>query len=193
MTTEIPDFDALYRADPDPWAVRSSAYEQRKLGIVLACLGRPRYAQVWDPSCGVGALAAALADRADAVLASDASAEAVALTRELCADRPEVEVRRIPLPDPPARSGFDLVVLAEFWYYLDAADRRATLAMLDRHVAPDAEIVSLHWRAKPHDGWFSGDDAEREIATDLGGRGYTRTTHLVDERFTLAVHRRSRS
>ncbi len=193
MTTEIPDFDALYRSDPDPWSVRSSAYEQRKLGIVLACLSQARYANAWDPSCGVGALAGGLAARADRVLATDASVEAVALTRAHCADMANVDVGRLALPAAPDRSGFDLVVLAEFWYYLDAGARAQTLAMIEDRVAAAAEVVSLHWRAKPHDGWFSGEDAEREIATDLGRRGWTRTTQLVDQEFSLAIHRRDRT
>ncbi|HYI57876.1 MAG TPA: hypothetical protein VEX66_06885 [Microlunatus sp.] len=33
---DVPDFDALYRQDPDPWGVASSFYERRKLQIVLA-------------------------------------------------------------------------------------------------------------------------------------------------------------
>jgi hypothetical protein len=53
---DLPDFDALYRDDPDPWQVRSSFYEQRKLDIVLAGLQRPRYRSAWDPACGVGEL-----------------------------------------------------------------------------------------------------------------------------------------
>ena len=95
--TEIPDFDALYRAEPDPWSVRTSHDEQRKLSIILACLSRPRYEAAWDPSCGVGELAFRLADRAARVLATDASAEAVALTRQRCADRPCVEVAQLRL------------------------------------------------------------------------------------------------
>ena len=54
----VPDFEALYQADADPWQVRSSFYEARKLDLLLACLSRPMYDAAWDPSCGVGELAA---------------------------------------------------------------------------------------------------------------------------------------
>jgi hypothetical protein len=67
----VPDFDAVYRADPDPWRVRSSHYETRKLAIVLACLSRESYRKAWDPGCGVGELAALLASRAVWILATD--------------------------------------------------------------------------------------------------------------------------
>jgi SAM-dependent methyltransferase len=189
--TEIPDFDALYRAEPDPWSVRTSPYEQRKLSITLACLNRPRYVAAWDPACGVGELAFRLADRADRVLATDASAEAVALTRQRCADRAEVEVAQSRLPLPPAWTGLDLIVLSEFCYYLEAADRRSMLTMINSVAADNAEVLSVHWRFKPHDGWLSGESVQREIAGGLRRSGWTQTTHHLDTDFILDVHRRS--
>jgi len=189
--TEIPDFDALYRAEPDPWSVRTSPYEQRKLSITLACLNRPRYVAAWDPACGVGELAFRLADRADRVLATDASAEAVALARQRCADRAGVEVARSRLPLPSAWTGLDLIVLSEFCYYLEAADRRSMLTMINSVAADNAEVLSVHWRFKPHDGWLSGESVQREIAGGLRRSGWTQTTHHLDTDFILDVHRRS--
>ena len=189
--TEIPDFDALYRAEPDPWSVRTSPYEQRKLSVILACLTRPRYVAAWDPSCGVGELAFQLADRAERVLATDASAEAVALTKQRCADRASVEVAQLRLPLPPPCTGHDLIVLSEFCYYLDAADRRSLLTMINSVAAGDAEVLSVHWRFKPHDGWLSGESVQREIAGGLRRSGWTQTTHHLDTSFILDVHRRN--
>ena len=57
----IPDFDALYRADPDPWEVGSSWYERRKLSVLLASLPRQHYAVAWEPGCGPGLTTTALA------------------------------------------------------------------------------------------------------------------------------------
>jgi len=189
--TEIPDFDALYRAEPDPWSVRTSPYEQRKLSITLACLNRPRYRAAWDPACGVGELAFRLADRADRVLATDASAEAVALARQRCADRAGVQVARLRLPLPSAWTGLDLIVLSEFCYYLEAADRRSMLTMINSVAADNAEVLSVHWRFKPHDGWLSGENVQREIAGALRRSGWAQTTHHLDTNFILDVHRRS--
>ncbi len=60
MTHHVPDFEALYVRDPDPWQVGSSWYEQRKLSIVLASLPKPPVplrlgARLWagDRVCGV--------------------------------------------------------------------------------------------------------------------------------------------
>lgn len=47
MPASPTDLDSWYRDDPDPFAVRSSPYEQRKLAVVLASLTAPRYALVW--------------------------------------------------------------------------------------------------------------------------------------------------
>jgi SAM-dependent methyltransferase len=188
--TETPDFDALYRADPDPWQVRSSAYEGRKLGILLASLTSPAYASAWDPGCGVGELAARLAQRCDLVLASDASPEAVRLTRERCTDLDNVTTAVVSLPLPPPTSGFDLVVLSEFLFYLDPTGRRQAMAIIDERCAPSAELASLHWRPKPHDAWLSGEAMQAEISADLGARGWTRHTHHDDRDFVLDIHRR---
>ena len=184
---DLPDFDALYRRDPDPWNVRSSFYEQRKLSIVLACLQRPRYRFAWDPACGVGELAAELATRSERVLASDASAEAVRLTRQRGAGLTGLEIRRLALPDvPPAPPrGFDLVVLSEFLYYLPAADRAATLAALATVVGEDAEVLSVHWRHHPHDAWLSGADVESEVVDGLVELGWRHRFRHDDRDFVV--------
>ena len=184
---QTPDFDDLYRRDSDPWRVRSSFYEQRKLALLLACLNAPRYRSVWDPASGVGELATRLAPRTERLLATDASAEAVALTRRHCAGLGQVEVGAHTLPAPPASSGpaFDLVVLAEFVYYLDADDRAATWAMLDAVTAAEAEILSVHWRHHPDDAWLSGQDVQAEVVEALTARGWRHRLHHDDRDFVV--------
>ena len=81
---KVPDFDALYAADPDPFQVQSSSTSSSKIGLILNCLTKPTYAAAWDPACGVGELAARVADRAERVLA-DAPHQAVHLSRRRCA------------------------------------------------------------------------------------------------------------
>lgn len=188
---DVPDFDAVYRADADPWRVRSSYYERRKLEIVLACLTAPAYASAWDPACGVGELAARLAGRANRVLATDSSTEAVRLSTERCADLSNVQVQVSALPHPPGRTGFDLVVLSEFLYYLSEADRAATLVLVDAATAPIAEVVALHWRHQPHDGHLSGDRMQAEIDAALTARGWQPVVQHGDEDFSLTCFRRS--
>ena len=131
-----PDFDAKYRADPDPWDVGGSPYEQRKRGVVLAGLRRPRYAGAWDPACGTGHLTADLAARCDRVVASDASPTAARLAAERCAGL-AVAVSHRALPEAPEDGAFapDLVLLSEVFYYLSDAERAATVAVVDARAA----------------------------------------------------------
>lgn len=187
----VPDFESLYAREPDPWQVRSSFYEQRKLDVLLATLGRPFYGSAWDPACGVGELALRLSARCTTVLATDLAASAVELTRHRCAGESAITVAQLTLPaapEPPQT--FDLVVLSEFLYYLDADDRAAALDLVDTLTSSDAEIVSVHWRHHPHDAWLSGVDTEAEIAGHLSAHGWSQTVSHHDEQFVLDSFRR---
>ena len=193
--TRIPDFDDLYRRDSDPWQVRSSFYEQRKLALLLACLDAPTYRVAWDPACGVGEFAARLAPRTEQLLATDASAEAVELTRRRCVGLPQVKVfqHTLPAASPRPQRDIDLVLLAEFVYYLDAEDRAATLTMVDAVTSPDAEVVSVHWRYRPHDAWLSGEDVQTEVVDTLQALGWQHRVQHDDRDFVVNCLRRESS
>jgi SAM-dependent methyltransferase len=190
---DVPDFDTLYRGDPDPWQVASSFYEQRKQAVLLASLTRATYGSAWDPGCGTGELAAQLAKRADAVLATDASVEAVRLTAARCAELPQVAAARIRQPGPPDRGGggFDLIVIAEFAYYLTDTDRAEMWRTVSSAGAPEAEIVVIHWRHRPHDAHLSGFDVNGEAVRALTSeRGWHPAVRHDDQDFVLDVLRR---
>jgi SAM-dependent methyltransferase len=180
-----PDFDAMYAADPDPWAVGTSAYERRKRAVVLACLRRERYTSAWDPACGTGHLTADLAARCDRVVASDASATAARIAAERCAGL-AVEVVHRALPEAPAPDVRpDLVVLSEVVYYLADAVRAATLALVDERAARAAEVVCVHWDGAPEDAWLSGPAAQLEVVAQLAERGWVHRIHHDDDGFLL--------
>ena len=167
----IPDFEAMYRADPDPWAVHSSWYEQRKLSVLLAALPRARYARAWEPGCGVGAETVALAARVDHLVASDLSATAVAETARRVAGLDHVQVVRSELPEVPLDGPVDLVVAAEFLYYVD--DLTGAFDALWSACAPGAHVVVEHWAHDPHDAHRSGPQthvALRSSATEHDAR-----------------------
>lgn len=191
-----PDFDALYRADPDPFAVGSSWYERRKIAVVLASLAQPEYEVCWDAAAGTGHLAAGLATRCGRVLATDASTVAVealsqaraqAGSRQGQAVPANVSVRKSTLPELPDEAlAADLVVVSEVLYYLPDPERQSTLEMLaDRQ----AEIVAVHWRHHPEDTYLSGTETTRELHSVLTAAGFTRTVAHEDTDFVLSVHR----
>ena len=172
-----PDFEAMYAADPDPWSVQTSWYERRKLAVLLAALPRERYRRAWEPGCGIGVGTAALADRTNDLVASDGSSRAVAATRDRTAVMPHVRVVESDLPEVPLDAPVDLVVAAEFLYYLDGL--AAGVTALWAACAPGAHLACVHWARHPHDGYLSGVQLHgllRLSATERGAR------HLVDHR-----------
>ncbi|NUR06504.1 MAG: methyltransferase domain-containing protein [Nocardioidaceae bacterium] len=179
-----PDFDAMYAADPDPWRVASSWYEQRKLSVLLASLPRERYRSGWEPGCGIGVATERLAGRVDTLVASDVSPRAVAATSRRV-DSTGVRVVESGLPHVPVDGPVDLVVAAELLYYLEDLD--AAVGALASACASGAHLVLLHWAQHPHDAFRSGPRTHAVILDELGGRG---ASHLVahrDEDFVLDV------
>ena len=148
-------FQQLYEQDADPWKVRERWYEQRKRNLMLACLPQQRYRHAFEPACGNGELTAALAQRADAVLATDLSAEAVRLTRQRLqelepGDAGRVAVRQQAAPREWPDGAFDLIVLSEVVYYLPEHE---VLQLRDRcaeALTTDGTLVLCHWR-RPFD------------------------------------------
>ncbi|MGJ3510007.1 hypothetical protein [Enemella sp. A6] len=181
----MPDFDQLYRTDPDPFRVGSSWYEQRKIEVVLACLPRQRYRLGWDAAAGTGHLAARLTERCDRVIATDASASAAAL-----GDPRFAASFRSALPAlPPEAGGADLVVVSEVLYYLPAGGRAATLVML---AAMSADVVCVQWRHLPHDAYLSGAEAQAEFEEALAAAGHQQLVRHDEPDFLLSIHRAGR-
>lgn len=195
---EVPDFDALYRSRSDPWQVGSSFYERRKLELLVAALQRPRYTTAWDPACGTGHLAARLAQRCQRVVATDLADAAVALAQTTCRGLDNVGLHRRTVPDdgsPPDAEHVDLLVLAEFCYYLDQDHRAGLVELVHRTCRPAAggesgEVVVVHWRHEPHDAWLSGAAVNAEIVDALTARGWRPTMRIDDSEFVLDGLRR---
>lgn len=186
------DFERLYVADPDPWEVGTSWYERRKIALVLGCLRRERYAQAWDAGCGTGHLTVGLAGRCERVLATDASTEAVRITRARVAEWPGVGCVRSALPAAPtADVRPDLIVLSEVLYYLDADDRRATYDLVTAIATPDADVVGVHWGLRSDGYRQTGARTQRELGDALAERGWTRVVTHTDEEFLVGVWSRA--
>lgn len=189
VVPEYLDFDALYRADPDPFQVSSSWYEQRKIEVVLASLSQFRYELAWDCACGTGHLAAALAARCGRVLATDASAEAVRLSSRTTADLGNVDCELAALPDvPPSVGPGSLVVVSEVLYYLDDQTRAASYQAI---ASTGQEVVVVHWRHYPPDAFLSGARATAESVEVLSALGWSASVWHEESDFVLATMLRS--
>jgi trans-aconitate methyltransferase len=182
-----PDFDELYESRGDPWQVETSWYERRKLAILLASLPNERYGAGWEPGCGLGVTTERLAGRCDQLVATDGSGVAVRRTQARCARLPHVSVEQQSLPaTPAARAPFDLVIAAEFLYYLP--DLAESVAALWQTTRPGGHLVVLHWRHDPHDGSMSGAALHATIEADAESRGARRLVAHNDDDFVLDVY-----
>jgi SAM-dependent methyltransferase len=141
-------FDRLYQQSDDPWKLREGWYESRKRSLTLALLPRPRYTNAFEPGCANGELTVELAKRCDALLAADLHERAVTLARERVAGVPHVRVeqRTVPREWPSAAGPFDLIVVSEFAYYLDAAELETLAARIAASLTTDGTLLACHWR-----------------------------------------------
>lgn len=125
-STPPPVFEALYARDRDPWDFETSAYERGKYRETLAALPSRRFRSGLEIGCSIGVLTRLLADRCAALLAIDVAEAALAEARRKCRDVPHVEFRRAIIPAEWPDGTFNLVVMSEILYFLDADDIERT-------------------------------------------------------------------
>jgi len=169
MMARMPDsyFDSMYEASADPWQLQDRWYEQRKFAITMALLPHPRYRHAFEPGCSVGVLTEQLVGRCDHVTATDVAAAALESARERLPND-NVTLLRRSLDDAWPATDFDLIVLSEVGYYLQATALRE---MLDREVprlTNPATIVAAHWRHSVADYPMTGDQTNGVIAATPG-------------------------
>lgn len=151
MSVEDRYFDGLFSGNDDPWAFRQRWYEQRKRAITLAALPRPHYRAIFEPGCANGELSAELASRCDRLLCCDTAAAAVALARTRLSLFDHAEVRQSRLPAEWPEEKFDLIVISEIGYYLDADDLKRLIVKAEQSLTADGQLLACHWRP-PIDG-----------------------------------------
>jgi len=162
-------FDELYNANPDPWHFRTSDYEAEKYSATLDALSRPGYRCALEVGCSIGVFSRQLAARCESLLAVDASSVALASAHEGCSacDNVTFEVCNVPGNFP--KGTFDLIVLSEVIYHLDAPDVHRLAAHCAQALDNDGEIITCHW---------------------LGETDYPLTGALASDLFALAMVKR---
>jgi SAM-dependent methyltransferase len=190
VPNRLPDeyFDELYAADDDPWRLRSRWYEQRKYALTMAALPRPRYGHALELGCSIATVTVRLAERCDRVTALDVSRSALRtadlrLREAGCRDR--VTLVRGSIDDPWPPHQFDLVVLSEVGYYLDATTLESVLRRELPGLASGATVVAVHWRHAVDEYPQTGDAVHRMIAAIPGMHALC---HYQDDDFLLDVY-----
>lgn len=139
-------FEARYRADPDPWGYRSSEYEKAKYAATLAACGSGPYAHALELGGSIGVFSARLAPRCRRLETIDFSATAVRSARGALAGHPHAHAILGEIPHDIPAGPFDLVVASEVLYYLTPQALEATLDTLRARTEAGARLVCVHWR-----------------------------------------------
>jgi trans-aconitate methyltransferase len=168
--TATADFEAIYRADPDPWRTLTDPYESHKRERTLAACGEGPFASACDLGAGTGVLAAALAPRCDRLLALDGAPTAVAEAQRRLASFPHAAARVATLPDGLPTGPLDLVVASEILYYLDDGAFRMVLDWLPEALMLGGRAVAVHWTGSAPDLRRSADEVGTALTTTPGLR-----------------------
>ena len=165
-------FDALYERDPDPWQFETSDYERAKYAATLAALSRPRYRFGLEVGCSIGVLTAELAPRCDRLLGIDVAEAALARARARLQSQSNVRFACRAFPGEVQAEapldGFDLIMLSEVLYYLDAAALARAARVTRSIAAPGADILLVHWLGPTPDYPLSGDAAADAFIAAMG-------------------------
>ena len=183
-------FDALYRADIDPWNFRTSGYERDKYAATLAALPRARFRHALEVGCSIGELTRRLRERAEAVLGLDVSRVAVAEARRVHGGVPGLcfEVAELPADWPGGT--FDLIVLSEVLYFLEPEEIDLTARRVAGALEPGGHCIAVCWTGE-NDCTLDGDGAAVRFVDAFTGLGAGRiVSSRREERYRLELLRR---
>ena len=165
-------FDALYDRDPDPWRFETSDYERGKYAATLAALSRKRYRFGLEVGCSIGVLTAELAPLCDRLLGIDVAETALARARTRLQHLSNVRFacRAFPgeVQSEAPQDGFDLIMLSEVLYYLDAAALVRAARVTRAVAAGGADILLVHWLGPTPEYPLTGDVAAETFIAALG-------------------------
>ena len=167
MQHSVDHFEALFTSDVDPWKFRSRWYERRKRALTLACLPQLRYASGYEPGCANGELSAALATRCEQLTVSDGSALAVGMATARLADLPHVTVTQAWVPLQWPEDTFDLIVISEFGFYLDAHSLHGVADRICASIRPGGTVLACHWRRPIEGCQFNGDQVHQILLSRM--------------------------
>ena len=160
-------FDALYRADPDPWKFAASPYERDKYTLTLDAMPNPRYRSALEVGCSIGVLTRSLASRCHTLIAIDAAQTPLLEARRRCADLPGVRFEHLFVPDQWPNGAFELILLSEVVYYLSRDDVGRLAAKVTNSLAQGGSVILVHWTGLTNYP-LSGDEAAAFFIERIG-------------------------
>jgi len=187
MNARASQFDEMFGVTDDPWGYRTRWYEKRKRELLLAVLSRPLYRRILEIGPANGEVTSRLAERGAEVVACDASARALELTRQRLGPLDHVKLVHGDIPAQWPEGKFDLVVINEIGYYLSHQELLNTLDLIEANLATPGEIVVCHWRYPIEGAHGTGDDVHERIAPFLMGHDLRRLASHIEADFLLDV------
>jgi len=182
MSVSMEHFERMYAVSEDPWEYQRRWYERRKRALTLAVLPHERYARAFEPGCSIGELSGELAARCDDLWVSDGSEAAVRVAARRLAPLAHVRVERRLVPAEWPEGRFDLLVLGEFGYYLDARELLRLRGRAVESLTPGGVLVACHWRHRIAEAPLTGDEVHAVLG---GGAGLHRLARHEEEDFLL--------
>ncbi len=169
--------DALYAGTDDPWNFRTSDYERQKYDATIATLPASRLRHVLEVGCGNGELARRLAARCDDYTGVDAVDVALEAARRAV---PHGNFVQSYLPCDLPEGDYDLLVLSEILYFLDAPGLSSLAVQIDSRW-PAATVLCVTWLGP------SGNPLEGDEALHLFGAATSRRTRCVRMEATYRI------
>jgi SAM-dependent methyltransferase len=166
LTLKPEYFDALYKADPDPWNFGSSPHERAKYALTLNAMNT-RYQSALEVGCSIGVLTRSLASRCDVVVAIDAAPTPLVEARRRCVDLPGVRFEQMFVPKQWPDGVFDLILLSEVVYYLNPEDVGRLAARVLCSLAKGGSVILVHWTGMTNYP-LSGDEAATLFMERMG-------------------------
>jgi 2-polyprenyl-3-methyl-5-hydroxy-6-metoxy-1,4-benzoquinol methylase len=138
-------FEALYRANPDPWSFTESAYEQQKYEATLSALGSQRFQMALEVGCSIGVLTERLSSRCDQIIGLDFAPSAVAAARARCAPYPNIRIEQMQVPQQWPVGQFDLILFSEVLYFLNESDLKEACARTRQSILPNGLVLLVNY------------------------------------------------
>lgn len=138
-------FEALFRADSDPWNFEDSDYERDKRAATVNALGARRFGSALEVGCASGVLTAELATRCERLTAIDVSQTALDLARSRISDLAHVRLLRGEVPGDWPTGRYDAIILSEILYFLTAPEIAAVSRLAHDGIASGGIVLLVNW------------------------------------------------
>lgn len=163
-------FRDVYEANEDPWNFETSEYEKGKYSATIAALPRPNYQNALEIGCSIGVLTQILATHCTNLLATDVSQKALDIAAKRCTASKNVSFRLMDFHKEIIGDQYDLIMISEVAYYLSSSDWKSAINNLYSRLAPEGNIVLVHWLPKVHDYPQTGDEVHENFEIVMKGK-----------------------